>query len=147
MAVSMNEIVERWQLQSEIKKIYRQKYRDLVRKEEPAGENLDAIARRFEVETSPLRARLLEMESSELVSRAMDMGIVVADLAPLRFGSPLWRREAGCQYLSAEGKQTVERAIRAARRERMKWAVAWIAPVTGLIGALTGLVAIWLRTR
>ena len=89
----------------------------------------------------------MEMESGELVGRAMSYGIVLVDL-PLRFGGPLWREEAGHQYLSAEGKQGIECAIDSARRERRQAWFASLGRAASFLGALTGLLAfVWAVMR
>ena len=127
--------IEKWRLGRDLRRLFRRKYRNITA---PSG--IDAALE----ESAPMRARIMEIDSGELVARAMAHGIIIADLVPLRFGSSLWREEAGHQYLSAEGKQAIGRAIQAARKERRREILEWITPITGLVGALTGLLAVFL---
>ena len=134
---------EKWALRRELKRLLKSKYeREL---EHASEEQIDTIARRYEADSAPMRARLNEIESTELIGRARSLDIVIADLVPLRFGNPLWREEAGCRYFSAEGKQTVEAAIRKARSARVNLWFSRIGLMIGLIGAITGLLAVVLR--
>jgi hypothetical protein len=140
-----NDWLERRRLRRSLKRLYVTKYREALKGEWSDGDN--TIAHRYEQESAPMRARLWEMESAELVGRAWALGIVVADLEPLRFGNPLWREEAGCRYLSAEGRRAIERSISAVRREQVDMWFRRLAPITGIIGALTGLLAVLLSKR
>jgi len=63
-------------------------------------------------------------------------------------GSPYWEESyysAGSHVLTEEGIKKVRTEIREEKRARRESAVAWIAIITGLIGALTGLMAIILK--
>lgn len=53
--------------------------------------------------------------------------------------------EPGSHHLSAKGITTLREAIRAEKQAHWKFAILWIAPVTGLIGACTGLIAVITR--
>jgi hypothetical protein len=59
-------------------------------------------------------------------------------------------RHSGEQYLTTKGIAVLRSAIRAERRARWEdrgHMLAWITAITGLIGTLTGLVAVWLTVR
>lgn len=119
---------ERWKIQRDLKKLFRDK-------KTPA--EIDEALR----DSLPLRGRLMEEASAELIGKAMDYGIMSVDLMPFRFGSPMWLEEGEYRYLSAEARQIILRAIDAKKAERTKAALLWIGPIAGTIGAITGLIA------
>lgn len=131
--MDVSDWLEKMRLGRDLRRLFRRKYRNVT-----APSEIDAALE----DSAPMRARLMEIDSGELVARAMNHGIIIADLVPLRFGSTLWREEAGHQYLSAEGIRAIERAIQVARKEYRREILEWVTPITGLVGALTGLLAV-----
>jgi hypothetical protein len=119
---------EKWKIRRELKLICRGKQ---------SPEEIESALK----ESAPLRGRLLADESAELLGRAMALGIIPVDLMPFRFGSPMWLEEGGYQYLSQEAKQAVEKALSTSKVERFKTVMLWVAPIAGLIGAITGIAA------
>ncbi len=59
----------------------------------------------------------------------------------------VWEKENPLNYLilTHEGMKSVRRSIRQARREAAEYFLKWVVPMIGIIGALTGLIAVWKR--
>lgn len=51
----------------------------------------------------------------------------------------------GTYHLSVKGVGTLRAALRKENKERWETLVVWVAPITGLVGALTGLLAIIMK--
>jgi hypothetical protein len=49
------------------------------------------------------------------------------------------------RILTTKGVCEIKKAIRAEEKERREGYIVWIAALTGIIGAITGLVAVWRR--
>lgn len=47
--------------------------------------------------------------------------------------------------LTHEAMKIIRRNIRRERRERAEYCLKWVVPIIGIIGALTGLIAVWKR--
>lgn len=86
--------------------------------------------------------------TSQLRRRAREFRVPVP---PRRAGAAIsehWQLSQihGERYLTTVGIITLREGIRAEerwRREQRAHYLAWIAPITGLVGALTGMIAIW----
>ena len=87
--------------------------------------------------------------SKQLLSEARQLRVPVPP-PPYSYGeSEHWHMSAqGERYLSERGIGTVRKLIRSERRwlqeQRSHW-IAWLTVLTGVIGALTGLLAVALR--
>src|ERR1700730_12960560 len=62
-------------------------------------------------------------------------------------GNDKWRtaKQGGILYLNSDGIRELHVAIRADRRERLELIRSWLTSLTGLIGAIIGLLAIILK--
>ncbi len=49
------------------------------------------------------------------------------------------------RLLTHEAMKIIRRNIRRERRERAEYYLKWVVPIIGIIGALTGLIAVWKR--
>lgn len=125
-------------------------HRELDRLDRDYGQQVaDEPARRMEIyqdwdyNTGWTRAALGELETRRLVRRAEKRGLEVPD------DNTWWTHhaETDTKYLRPEARARVKRMIRNDFRESVKWWVDVLAPVlgalTGLIGALIGLLALW----
>lgn len=53
--------------------------------------------------------------------------------------------QPGSHHLSVKGVAVLREAIRVEKQARWKFALLWMAPLTGLIGACTGLIAVIIK--
>lgn len=49
----------------------------------------------------------------------------------------------GGRHLNTKGVALLRQTLRQEAHERSKGAMAWMAALTGLVGAMTGLIAVW----
>jgi hypothetical protein len=63
--------------------------------------------------------------------------------------SPVWERsdQLHAWHLTTIGYSQVRTAIRQERRDRREWALTWAGVIIGIIGSLTGMLAVWLAAR
>jgi hypothetical protein len=102
------------------------------------------IFQQWDYETGWVRAELGQLDRRVLRRRAEQRGI---ELPPDDDSSWVLHQETGTKYLNETARVRVRRAIKQDRRESIKWWVEVWAPIlgalTGLIGALIGLLALW----
>ncbi|RWM18272.1 MAG: hypothetical protein E5X53_13600 [Mesorhizobium sp.] len=63
--------------------------------------------------------------------------------------SPVWERsdQLHTWHPTTIGYSQLRKAIRQERRDRREWAITWAGVIIGIIGALTGMLAVWLAAR
>jgi hypothetical protein len=63
--------------------------------------------------------------------------------------SPVWERsdQLHTWHLTTIGYSQLRKAIRQERRDRREWVITWAGVIIGIIGSLTGMLAVWLAAR
>lgn len=122
-----------------------------ARKQGASQDTRDGIQHGYWAETDELDQELEQLRTKRLLRMAHRLDVP--------YPQPPWHSEVqrneywaqgdmtGEWYLSTTGFNKVRADIRAeikARHDARAHWVAWIAAITGLLGALTGLVAVWL---
>ncbi|MER8441416.1 hypothetical protein NKH36_34100 [Mesorhizobium sp. M1312] len=66
-----------------------------------------------------------------------------------REDSPVWGRsdQLHTWHLTTIGYSQLRKAIRQERRDRREWVITWAGVIIGIIGSLTGMLAVWLAAR
>ena len=108
-------------------------------------EEIDALWRKIETIAERNHDRLVLLETDYLTSVVPKYLLTVPPLSYINPGKE-WKlsQHALQYYLTPEAMRELRLAIRAARRERLELARSWLTSITGLIGALIGLIAVML---
>lgn len=85
--------------------------------------------------------QLGELLSRQLIRRASSRGLDIPN------DDSWWEESLGYKYLSKTGRARVERMIRDDFRENSKWFMEVVAVLTGLVGALIGLLSVLRRSN
>jgi hypothetical protein len=122
---------------------------DALRKKPGVDQDeLESLQHERFVEVHTLYEEVESLVTQRLLRNAHRLAVPVPDRPQNEDDENEHRRRAwlfGGWYLTAAGISTVRRAIRLECKERREAALAWISPLIALIGALTGLLAVWRR--
>ncbi len=140
----------RWVLNAKlhrINRIYRKLVADAEKKLTP--DELQELQVEWYSESEPIEEELRSIFADKLVKKANRLKVPIPPkcITGRDEVNGNWQRGTftGLWYLTSEGLSKLRSSIRAERRERRDAAAFWIAVLTGLIGALTGLIAVWRR--
>lgn len=139
----MLSIKDRLHLYKHKKKLRKLKgaYETDIKKAEKEGKKLDDIEAIIAEMRGCCRDDEFEIEkiyTRKLTSKARKFHIYIPD----RRDEKIWENEFGTYILTDHGKSTLSKQIKAQRREEYEFIIKIILILIGLIGALTGLVAV-----
>ncbi|HZP43967.1 MAG TPA: hypothetical protein VFD84_20990 [Candidatus Binatia bacterium] len=112
-----------------------------ARRQKKPHDDIESLQSQADFETS-----MIDDEMAVLVSRCLATTARRLFL-PIPQGGWVQSRSIYQSYLTREAMTELRDAIARERRLRRENALAWIAPLTGLVGALTGLASILTRCR
>jgi hypothetical protein len=129
----------------ETNRLYRRVIAEAERKNDP--DKLNNLYSEWHSESAPIEEELLEIQTRRLVNKARRMLLPVPDIPMNEPEDENWIRGTSTRgwHLKAEGVTHVRAAIRAESKERREALIAWATLIIGILGALTGLVAVWRR--
>jgi hypothetical protein len=98
-------------------------------------------------ESDLIEEELKLVETRRLVNKARRLLLPVPDIPTGKEEDGKWIRgpDSGRWYLKPEGFSEIRALIRGECKERREALMAWATIIIGIIGALTGLVAVWRR--
>jgi hypothetical protein len=142
-----------WAIGIEIRKVRRDWNRSMTeaRTRKATGDELARLSYEWHLDYKTLVDEREAIFSDRLVAQANRLRVPVPEQS--RSGEEgeegedeNWREgEFGMRHLKPEGIRKVRAEIRAELKARSERRLAWLTPLTGIIGALTGLAAVLVR--
>ncbi len=136
-----------WQL-DQTNRLYRKLVEDARRKHRAGSDDVEALRSEWSFEAGMLKEELEAIATNKLRKQAHRLKVPFPSppYGSDEFETEEWKRgiHFGEWYLKPSGHVKVRAAIRAEQKERREAWLAWVAPATGLIGAITGLIAVLL---
>lgn len=129
-------------LERTIDKISRLHNKAVQELQSPTCEDKQRLYAQFHSEQLIYEEELAVLTSSYMISLARRMFLPVPDFKP-EGGAWEEASTSGRYYLNAQALSTLRSSIRKERKERHEICLLWLAALTGLVGAVTGLVAVW----
>ena len=129
----------------ETNRLYRRVIAEAERKNDP--EEVNNLYSEWHSESAPIEEELQQVQTRRLVNKARRMLLPVPGIPMDKSEDENWIRGTFTRswHLKAEGFTRVRAAIRAESKERREASIAWATLIIGILGALTGLVAVWRR--
>ena len=125
------------------------KEREALSKTDPPQDKVNALDAREYWEVSELERTIDQEASLRLLDRARDLDVVIPTLE----SEGIWVQDpnTGRIWLSSQGRFAVRKLVDDERARRFEGKIRWvttlilpvIAGLVGIIGALTGLIAVW----
>ena len=114
------------------------------RKEGASREDIDEIASLYHWETRQLEDEIIRSAHRYYMRLADRLLVPTPEYDTSEGGAWIESEESpGYVYLKPEALHDLRRRIRAEKQERFEGWLKWAAAITGLVGAFTGLVAVW----
>lgn len=136
-----------WQL-DRTNGLYRKLVAEARRKHRAGSDEVEALRSEWSFEAGMLEEELEAIATNQLRRQAYRLKVPFPSPP---YGSDQveteeWERghNLGGWYLKPSGYVKVRAVIRAEQKERRETLLAWVVPATGLIGAITGLIAVLL---
>lgn len=143
----MNTVMYRWELrklQRNRTKVLSAYKEDLeqARRDKKSRDEIAEIEHMARFEQELVDDEIESLESRYLIESAERLILPIPTFSK---DSDDWRQSSqlGLNLLTRKGMATLRSTIRAERKERREAKMIWIAAITGILGALTGLIAVW----
>jgi len=106
-----------------------------------SGEECDKLDSQEEFELTEVDDDISALETEYLVENARKLLLPIPEY---RLDGAMWKRSkhGGNFILTENGIAEIRNAIRKERRERREGTIVWLASLTGIVGAVTGLVTV-----
>lgn len=145
---SLAEVLPQLAIRRAIQQVFRE-FEPRFREARSQGdeEQFERLVNDYSFAISRYTDQLEAIKTGELMEQAVRYGVTIDDLPPPKLEHSYWRTgRHGTAYLTAEGLAAYRKAVRRAktvqfREFRDAW-LPWIGAMTGLVGALTGLLAV-----
>lgn len=136
-----------WQL-DRINGHYRKLVEEARRKHRAGSDEVEALRSKWFFEGGMLKEELEAIATNKLRKQAYRLKVPFPSppYGSDEFETEDWERGStfGEWFLKPSGYMKVRAVIRSEQKERREALLAWIIPMTGLIGAITGLIAVLL---
>ena len=136
-----------WQL-DRTNRLYRKLVEEARRKYRAGSNEIEALRSEWSFEAGMLEEELEAIATNKLRKQAYRLKVPFPSPPYGRdeFETEDWERghNLGEWYLKPSGYVKVRAVIRSEQKERREALLAWVIPMTGLIGAITGLIAVLL---
>lgn len=145
-----------WRLRRGLDRIYRKSRREIAaaQRKSQRREEIESLESLWNHEYSLVSEELESLATKSLLAEAFRLRLAVPPHPNTGTRDASWEQglNTGEWYLTPHGISAVRQAIRTEREERRKVVLVWVPAITaiitalaGLIGILTGLVAVWRR--
>ncbi|MGO9245811.1 MAG: hypothetical protein ACLPT4_08780 [Verrucomicrobiia bacterium] len=105
---------------------------------------LQQVYEEMEHESGPIEEELEWLETTWRRDKAQRLHLPIPEIPAGEDEDANWRRtDSGRWLLKPEGHSKIKALIRAERKEQREALIAWLTLIIGILGALTGLVAVW----
>jgi len=124
---------------SHLNRIFRKEITDAERK----GSNKDPqeVLSRWDFEASWIEEELQDIFDTRLIRKAKRLHISIPNKV-----EGIWEQgQTGKMLFTPAAREDLRKAVREVRKDRREAAMFWISAIFGLIGILTGLIAVWRR--
>ena len=143
----MNTLMYRWELRklqrgrAKVRLAYKQEKEQAKTDKKPRDE-IAMIDHMAWSEEELVDDEIESLESRYLIESAERLILPIPTFSK---DSDAWRQSSqlGLYLLTRQGMATLRSTIRAERKERREAKMIWIAAITGILGVLTGLIAVW----
>jgi len=124
---------------SQINRIFRKEIADAERKS--TNKDPEAVLSEWHFEAIWIEEELQDIFDTHLIKKAYRLHISIP-----KKGEGIWEKgETGRMLFTPAAREDLRKAVREVRKEQREAAMFWISVLFGMIGALTGLIAVWLR--
>lgn len=143
----MNTVMYRWELRklqrdrTKMRSVYKQE-KEQARRDKKSSDEIAEIEQRAWFEQELVDDEIESLESRYLIESAERL---ILPIPMFSKDSDAWRQSSqlGLNLLTRKGMATLRSTIRAERKERREAKMIWVAAITGILGTLTGLIAVW----
>jgi len=144
--LARNERISMWFLERDLAVLSREFYRDMARAKDQ--DTRGEIHSRYSHDRACTSENLEDLQTERLLRQARALDVALPSPRPHGLdhesGDENWWLGSvmGGWYLTPEGRRRLRQAVRAEQKDSRENASFWFGIVIGLIGALTGLVAV-----